>query len=654
MKHSWLFCGWCCLILLWSKTISIFFVFGIAFCLIWYYAKHYSISWKFFFILFLMMMRIVMISMKAPTPQSNVIQVREIHSNYVIAKAEHQEVVVYGLKNVNYQDVIEIEGTYQKVSSLHNFYSFYFPDYLSRRNIFYQINVKKYNIVEEGRGLRHALFEKAEKISDEKIQKSLKAIVYGVHEENVSYFLTSSGLHISTLGKLLKQVLNLVISEYTASMFIVLFFALCGHITVFTPSLIRVIVFQMINICFRSMNAQDRLGISMLTILFVVPYMAWELAFILPLGFRMIQLFNVAKRHRLIQSFLLLIPMQYVYFQSCNPIQILLFPVYRYTYVFIYVAGIIGFIFSSSLCFSVIDLLIPYMQMLEALGITFYYIPQFLWLLYWGIEGIKYLSFENKKIIPCIILAVYSPFSSYLNPFGEIMMVDVGQGDCTILFMPFHQGAIMIDIMGNKYRNIPKEVVVPILRKKGYSSLDALILTHDDFDHSGGKKELLEEINVKRIIDSKETAGPIKKFPIAFLLNDVKGSNENENSILTYLATNGLHCLFMGDAGKEMEQILIQRYDQLPVDILKLGHHGSDTASSLDFLHAFHPKLALISAGRNNRYHHPSATVLKHLSQEQIQYVLTAEDGAVLIRSCPWFSFYITAEKKAGFLSFHF
>ncbi len=95
--------------------------------------------------------------------------------------------------------------------------------------------------------------------------------------------------------------------------------------------------------------------------------MAWELAFILPLGFRMIQIFNVAKRHRLLQSFIILIPIQFFYFQACNPIQILLFPVFRYIYACLYVLGIIGFLFSFSFLFTIIDTMIPYMVILEDL-----------------------------------------------------------------------------------------------------------------------------------------------------------------------------------------------------------------------------------------------------------------------------------------------
>ena len=167
-------------------------------------------------------------------------------------------------------------------------------------------------------------------------------------------------------------------------------------------------------------------------------------------------------------------------------------------------------------------------------------------------------------------------------------MIDVGQGDCTLITLPFHQGAVMIDIMGSRYRNIPKEVVVPIVKAKGYQRLDALILTHDDFDHSGGKEELLKELNVTRIIDHKDKAEPIKGLPLVFLLRDYKGKDSNDNSIVTYMQTDQLKALFMGDAGTEAEAALLQRYD-LAVDVLKVGHHGSDTSSSLSFLHELQP-----------------------------------------------------------------
>lgn len=78
------------------------------------------------------------------------------------------------------------------------------------------------------------------------------------------------------------------------------------------------------------------------------------------------------------------------------------------------------------------------------------------------------------------------------------------------------------------------------------------------------------------------------------------------------MQTDQLKALFMGDAGTEAEAALLQRYD-LAVDVLKVGHHGSDTSSSLSFLHELQPQLALVSAGRNNRYHHPSTAIMQRL-----------------------------------------
>lgn len=228
-------------------------------------------------------------------------------------------------------------------------------------------------------------------------------------------------------------------------------------------------------------------------------------------------------------------------------------------------------------------------------------------------------------------------------------MIDVGQGDCTLITLPFHQGAFMIDIMGSRYRNIPREVVVPIVKAKGYQRLDALILTHDDFDHSGGRDELLKELEVTRIIDRKKKAEPIEGLPLTFLLRDYEGKDTNDNSIVTYMQTDQLKVLFMGDASVEAEEALLQRY-KLTVDVLKVAHHGSDTSSSLSFLHELQPQLALISAGRNNRYHHPSTAVMQRLKQEDIHTLVSAQDGAVSIRFSRYFSYYVSAERTAGIL----
>lgn len=651
MKQSWLFCGWCALLLLWAQWISLPFAWLLLVLLLWQYRCHYRMHILCVIILLLFTCRMSLFKPKAPPAPNTLLQIREIKSGYALAHGDGQDVVVYHVDHVHFGDVIEVQGTYSEVSSLHNLHSFYFPDWLRKRGIHYQLQAKKVRIVQEGNGLRHDIFQRVSNMGNDTMRTWLVSMLYGIHEDDATYFLTSSGLHLSTLQHLIKKLALLILSPIHASLILLLLMGIVGHITVFSASLLRILLFQCIGLCCHRWNEQDRLGIAMVVTLLLFPYMAWELAFLLPVGFRMLSLFNVRQHSRRMLSLLLLIPMQYVFFQSCNPLQIVLFPLYRIVYALLYLFCILALFLPLDFLFSSLSIIAQRLQQMQAWGITLYYIPQLLWLIAWCYYAAHYMSHAQSKAIKHLaLLFLYAPFASYVNPFGEVLMIDVGQGDATLITLPFHQGAILIDIMGSQYRNIPKEVVVPQLRARGYNTLDLLILTHDDADHSGGKQQLLEEIDVKQIIDNKQKTIIPEGFPLAFLLTDYVGSNDNDNSIITYMDIGTLQFLFMGDAGVAVEAQLLQQYDKLSVDVVKLGHHGSDTSSSLAFLHAVQPRLALISSGRNNRYRHPSPAVIERLQNQNIPTHVTARDGAVSIRFSKLFSYYVSAERTIGIL----
>ena len=134
------------------------------------------------------------------------------------------------------------------------------------------------------------------------------------------------------------------------------------------------------------------------------------------------------------------------------------------------------------------------------------------------------------------------------------------------------------------------------------------------------------------------------KLNLYALLQDYKGIDKNENSIVSWFGRDNLSYLFMGDCGNEGEKQLLQDYDDLPCDFLKLGHHGSNSGSSMEFLHQMKPRYALISVGFDNRYGHPAKEVLLRLQQERIPYFCTAEDGAIVIRSVSVFKYLRTAQ----------
>ena len=86
----------------------------------------------------------------------------------------------------------------------------------------------------------------------------------------------------------------------------------------------------------------------------------------------------------------------------------------------------------------------------------------------------------------------------------------------------------------------------------------------------------------------------------------------------------------MGDAGVEVEEYLIEKYNLKDIDILKVGHHGSKTSSSKEFLNQISPKYSIISVGKNNRYGHPNKEVLENLNNSKIYR--TDYDGSLMFK----------------------
>ena len=114
------------------------------------------------------------------------------------------------------------------------------------------------------------------------------------------------------------------------------------------------------------------------------------------------------------------------------------------------------------------------------------------------------------------------------------------------------------------------------------------------------------------------------------LLNTNTYDNENDNSAVLYLKINDVKFLFMGDAGVNVESNLIHKYNLPNIDILKVGHHGSKTSTSTEFINKIKPKYAIISVGKNNMYGHPNREVLNNL-EKQIVY-RTDEMGSISFR----------------------
>ncbi len=223
-----------------------------------------------------------------------------------------------------------------------------------------------------------------------------------------------------------------------------------------------------------------------------------------------------------------------------------------------------------------------------------------------------------------ILIFVINPLS-ILPFFDQITMINVGQGDSFLFQSAFNQEVILLDT-GNSYSY---DQLYTLLNAMGIDHIDALILSHEDADHSANKDALNNAFKIDKIITQGEDVN-FSSTSLKFL--DVGDfSTTNDNSLMYYLNHQGISFLFLADVSSFVENQLIKTYPNLKVDVLKLAHHGSKTSTSLDLLHQLEAKFGLLSVGNNN-YGHPSWTVLENCELYHLKLFNTKTNGDVIFR----------------------
>jgi len=240
-----------------------------------------------------------------------------------------------------------------------------------------------------------------------------------------------------------------------------------------------------------------------------------------------------------------------------------------------------------------------------------------------------------------------------------VKVLDIGQGDA-ILIRAGGQ-TVLVDTGDIEHR----DKMVAYIKKEGITTIDKVIITHPHADHLGGMPGIIENFKVGQIYDSGKTGTTalyrqylslVNKKNIPFtvatpgteiiITNEIKlkifapdksllaDGEINNSSIVAKLIYNKFSMLLTGDAEKESEEIMLKSYaGELKSNVLKAGHHGSNTSSSSEFLKAVGPEAAIISLGANNDYHHPHPSTLKKYEQAKLKVYRTDQDGTVSITS---------------------
>lgn len=302
--------------------------------------------------------------------------------------------------------------------------------------------------------------------------------------------------------------------------------------------------------------------------------------------------------------------------------------------------------------------------------------PSLFWLilLYVSVFFAFYLLDCRAKMIKIVgvllIPASLFHFQSYLHDDLKIAFVNVGQGDCIVIELPYRKQVIVIDSGGvlrfdqeawqsrQQQYEVGRQVVVPYLKARGIQKIDTFILTHADADHVEGAEEILKEIIVKEVhVTPNSLSKPVmsdfieEMMPRNMILKEqIAGQSweeagvhfhylwpeeteyEGNNDSLVLLVQKGdFRALFTGDLEKEGEQALVKQYPQTlqNITVLKAGHHGSKTSSIEEFVQLTNPQLTIFMAGENNRYRHPHPEVVERFEARKIPYFITGYDGTV-------------------------
>ena len=253
-----------------------------------------------------------------------------------------------------------------------------------------------------------------------------------------------------------------------------------------------------------------------------------------------------------------------------------------------------------------------------------------------------------------LFLLIY-PYGYSLDNSLNVYYLDVSQGDASLIISPRKKEVTMIDTGGlttdeNYYT---AKNIIKFLHSINIKKIDNLIISHGDFDHIGNAFYLVNNIKVGKVIFNNNEFNELETNLIKILqdkkiefqkgnsnlqgkyltwqfLNTRLYDNENDNSLVTYLKYQDYTFLFIGDASKLTEEDVIKKYKLPKIDFLKVGHHGSKTSSSKEFISKINPKYSIISVGRKNKYGHPNKEVLNNLDNSKIYR--TDQDGSIMFK----------------------
>lgn len=585
---------------------------------------------------------------------------------------------------------IKIKGTFNIPSNNTIFNTFSYKKYLRSLNIFYNVSVDNIYVINSDVSLRYKVKNFIiNRVKNYKSSSYLLMFLLGdkslldedtfnkYSELGVSHVFAISGLHISLLAGIMLFLLKKLKDNYKYSI-VIIFLISYMFITNFQPSIVRSVVFFILlyinKKLYLDIDTRDCLLLTIGIILLLFPNFILNVGFLYSsvISFSLVtfgylingNFFTKSIKISLI-SFLVSLPIMVNSLYEVNILSFLnnLFFVPFISFV-IYPLSLISFIipFFDSLLYLLLQLMNLIGNYLLVFKIIIPKMNIWIIIIYYLILFLLFKSYQKKYFLLLILLMIFHKYSYYLDNSFYVYYLDVGQGDAILI--KNKNESVLIDTGGvmtyekdewkkRKKEYLKSDTYITFFKSIGIDSIAYMVLSHGDNDHIGEAKDVVNNFKVNNIIFNcgpfnnleKELIDLIKDRDISYYscINELKFGgtklyflqtreydNENDNSNVIYAKFYKYKFIFMGDAGVEKEKDILDKYNLGNIDVLKVGHHGSRTSSSEDFINKINPKYSVISVGANNRYGHPNKEVLDNLSRSIIYR--TDKDGSIMFK----------------------
>ena len=571
-------------------------------------------------------------------------RVIEVKEKYVLIEHNFNKYIVYD-EAFNYDDVVEVRCNVDKITSMDNRAGFNYEVWSKHKGIVGSCTSVSSSIIKRGNTLRNVIYQQIESMPKD-TKAVMKMFLLKEHDSSNAYFsiLLSSGIHVAMLISMFRKVLRYFFDKDSTEHIVILvavFLCLIYNFSFFTLRiLIRIITKYLVN------DKREAWGIY--AILLMVIYRGYVLDVVLIYSLTLSFISSFSYRRRILSSSIVICLLQLIINGFFSIKQYVLSQLVRPVFSFVYVLCIMRIWLNFDRVFIKINELVSLIINSESSDpLVLIGKPHPLIVASIIILLVFYQRYsDNSRLTACMWLLVLNNFQCCFRPYAKVVYIDVGQGDSTLVSLPFNKGNFLIDTGGSTYKDIAKDILYPVLSSYGIRDLDAVIITHDDIDHAGGLESLSSLIEIDEVITQKNNIYSFENIQFYDFLSEYEFEDGNANSLITYFDIYGTRFLILGDIGKEQESILINERGNFVVDVLKVAHHGSKTSTSDKLLTSTKPRLSIISAGENNRYGHPSTEVIERLRAYKINYLSTTTSGAIEINIFPHGYFVYTFKKE--------